>query len=101
MPTAHHDTYDVIDPAKVDLSGKTVLITGASKGIGSATAISFARAGASAIIIGARSPLVKLGQEIITAAKESGRKLPRVLAVELDVSSQESSADITAQKLGR
>jgi FlaA1/EpsC-like NDP-sugar epimerase len=53
--TNHHDTYPFIDPTKANLSGKSVLITGASKGIGKATAISFAKAGCPKIAIAARS----------------------------------------------
>ena len=34
--TVHSDTYPEIDPAKLDLSGKAVLITGGSHGIGRA-----------------------------------------------------------------
>src|SRR5689334_17020867 len=35
----------------IDLSGKVVIITGASRGIGAATALVFARAGARGIVI--------------------------------------------------
>jgi trans-2-enoyl-CoA reductase len=46
-PTERHDTYSYINPTNSNLSGKHVLITGASKGVGRATAISYARAAAS------------------------------------------------------
>jgi NAD(P)-dependent dehydrogenase (short-subunit alcohol dehydrogenase family) len=72
------------------LSGKTIFITGASKGIGAATAISFARAGASNIIIAARTSLAQIERDINTAAKEANRQQPRVLALKVDVISQES-----------
>lgn len=36
---------------KVDFSGKTVAVTGASRGVGAATAVAFARAGASRVVI--------------------------------------------------
>jgi NAD(P)-dependent dehydrogenase (short-subunit alcohol dehydrogenase family) len=100
VPTYHHDTYAAIDPTKTDLSGKTVLITGASKGIGAATALSFARAGASGIIIGARSSLSDLERDIAAAAKQANRPVPKILALHLDVSSQESveAAASAAQK---
>lgn len=89
-PTYRTDTYSSIDPTKLNLNGKTILITGASKGIGAATSVSFARAGASTIIIGARSPLDKLKQDMLAAAKECNRSEPNVLCLELDVSSRES-----------
>jgi len=88
--TNHHDTYDFIDPTKADLYGKSVLITGASKGIGKATAISFARAGCSKIAIGARSPLAEVEKLVKRAATEAGRPEPTVLCLELDVSSNDS-----------
>jgi len=54
----HHDRYDTIDPKgalKNSAAGKTIFISGASQGIGQATAIAFAEAGAQAIYITARS----------------------------------------------
>ncbi|KAJ2985735.1 hypothetical protein NUW58_g5374 [Xylaria curta] len=41
----HNDTYPAIDPAKADLTGKAVFISGATKGIGKGISISFAKAG--------------------------------------------------------
>lgn len=56
--TAHHTSYPAIDPAstlKGSASGKVVFLSGASQGIGRATALAFARAGAVAIYITGRS----------------------------------------------
>jgi len=56
--TEHHDRYDAIDPRttlKGSATGKVVFITGASRGIGRATAVAFAEAGAKAVYITARS----------------------------------------------
>jgi NAD(P)-dependent dehydrogenase (short-subunit alcohol dehydrogenase family) len=56
--TAHHDRYAAIDPTsalKDSATGKVVFIAGASRGIGQATAIAFAQAGAKAIYLTARS----------------------------------------------
>ncbi|VDC05193.1 unnamed protein product [Peniophora sp. CBMAI 1063] len=56
--TQHHDVYSTIDPTFAWQSqtyrGKSVFITGASRGIGRSTAITFAKAGA-AVAISARS----------------------------------------------
>jgi FlaA1/EpsC-like NDP-sugar epimerase len=55
---AHHSQYPAIDPKaalKASASDKVVFITGASQGIGQATAVAFAQAGAKAIYITARS----------------------------------------------
>lgn len=56
--TEHHDRYDAIDPRtalKDSASGKVLFITGASRGIGRATAVAFAEAGARAVYLTARS----------------------------------------------
>ena len=56
--TAHHSIYDAIDPKstlKDSATDKVIFITGASRGIGQATAIAFAEAGAKAIYLTARS----------------------------------------------
>ena len=45
----HNDTYPEIDPLRVNLRGKAVFVSGASKGMGRAMVLSFARAGASYI----------------------------------------------------
>ena len=56
--TEHHDVYPEIDPSghlKGSASGKVVFLSGASQGIGQATAVAFAKAGAAAVYITARS----------------------------------------------
>ena len=88
--TLWSDTYPFISPSKADLTGKSVLITGASRGIGKATAISYATAGADKIIIGARSDLTAVEAQVKQAAKYAGRKEPTVIAVNLDISSETS-----------
>ncbi|KAK6437559.1 hypothetical protein LTR95_006243 [Oleoguttula sp. CCFEE 5521] len=88
--TIHHDTYDFVKPEQWDLTGRAVLITGASKGIGKDNAISFARAGASYIALGARSDMTDLKTAVLAAAKRAGRKQPEVLLFKLDVTSKDS-----------
>jgi NAD(P)-dependent dehydrogenase (short-subunit alcohol dehydrogenase family) len=54
----HHAQYPAIDPKaalKGSASAKIIFITGASQGIGQATAVAFAQAGAQAIYLTARS----------------------------------------------
>ena len=56
--TTHNDRYDAIDPhtqLKNSAAGKVVFIAGASRGIGQATAVAFAEAGAKALYLTARS----------------------------------------------
>ncbi|KAL3425536.1 short-chain dehydrogenase [Phlyctema vagabunda] len=103
--TVHHDTYPEIDPAtKSDCSGKYVFISGASKGLGRATALSYAKAGAEGIAIGARSDLSTLEAELAAAAEAVGKKAPRVLALKLDVleeASIQAAARRTDEVFGR
>jgi NAD(P)-dependent dehydrogenase (short-subunit alcohol dehydrogenase family) len=56
--TVHHELYPAIDPAAAlrnSAAGKVVFLTGASQGIGRATSVAFARAGAAGVYITARS----------------------------------------------
>lgn len=54
----HTSTYPAIDPAG-RATGKTVIVTGASSGIGRATAIAFAKAGAKHVaLLGRRQNLL-------------------------------------------
>ncbi|NMC20435.1 MAG: SDR family oxidoreductase [Thermogutta sp.] len=56
--TEWHARYEAIDPASAlqgSAAGKVVFITGASQGIGLATAVAFAQAGAKAVYLTARS----------------------------------------------
>ena len=78
----HNDTYDFV--AKSDHKAQTVFISGASKGIGRETALSFARAGAATIIIAARSSLDSLESEIQSISPSA-----KVVKLKVDVSSQE------------
>src|SRR5271170_339400 len=100
-----HDTYAAIDPAtKSNLKGKSIFISGASKGVGRATALSYAKAGASQIAIAARSPLSSLESEIASAAQAAGKPAPKVLSIKLDVQDLESvksAAQETEKAFGR
>ncbi|KAI0074416.1 putative oxidoreductase [Panus rudis PR-1116 ss-1] len=99
-PTYHTDTYDYVSPQHANLAGRNVLVTGASRGIGKETALSFARAGASGIAIGARSSLASLEGELHEAAKAAGRPAPRVVTVALNVTDI-SSVDAAIQTIKR
>lgn len=81
-----------------------MLVTGASKGVGRATAIAYASAGAAGIAIGARSNLNTLEGELISAAKAAGKSTPRILKLKLDVADYanvEEAARETEKKFGK
>jgi NAD(P)-dependent dehydrogenase (short-subunit alcohol dehydrogenase family) len=88
--TTHGDTYPAIDSAHgPSLAGKSVLITGASKGIGRMTAIRYARAGCDKIALAARSPLDGVVTGVKTAAADAGHAtVPQVLAFRMDITSE-------------
>ena len=97
----HSDTYPAISPLTADLSGKSIFIAGASKGIGKAIALAYARAGASRIAIGARSDLSSLIPEMRTAASKAKRPDPEIVAVTIDITdraSVEAGAKVVADK---
>lgn len=70
--TSHNTRYDAIDPQttlKNSATGKVVFIAGASKGIGQATAVAFAEAGAKAVYVTARTEeALKETQRLVKAA---------------------------------
>lgn len=86
----HSDTYQAIDSSQVNIHGKAVFISGASKGIGRSIALSFAKAGASCIAVGARSDMTALENELHEAARSAQKSAPKVLQIKLDVTSRES-----------
>jgi NAD(P)-dependent dehydrogenase (short-subunit alcohol dehydrogenase family) len=95
--TIRNDTYEFIKPEQFDLTNRTVLITGASKGLGKDNAVSFARAGASKIAIAARSGLEDVEKQMKEAARKAGRKEPTILSLKLDVTDKQSVTDAVAK----
>ncbi|KAL4799124.1 putative NADP(+)-dependent dehydrogenase [Aspergillus venezuelensis] len=73
-PTWHNASYPAISSSRPELSaaGKTVIVTGAGSGIGRATVLSFARAGASKIIlIGRTETKLQETQRLLAATTTS------------------------------
>ncbi|KAF9053656.1 NAD(P)-binding protein [Hymenopellis radicata] len=70
------------------LLGKTVIVTGASSGIGAATAILFAKGGSNVILVARRAEaLKKVNDACVSAHKESGlQQGGKFSSVQLDVS---------------
>jgi NAD(P)-dependent dehydrogenase (short-subunit alcohol dehydrogenase family) len=70
--TLHIDIYPAIDPeplyAAQSFSGKVVLVTGASRGVGRETALQYARAGASVAIVARSGGTLDETRDIIVAA---------------------------------
>ncbi|EKM82699.1 hypothetical protein AGABI1DRAFT_111277 [Agaricus bisporus var. burnettii JB137-S8] len=70
------------------LIGKTVIVTGASSGIGAATAVLFAKAGSNVILVARRQEILKqVADQCLAAHKESGlTQGGKFATVQLDVS---------------
>nr|ANM86575.1 putative oxidoreductase [Cladonia uncialis subsp. uncialis]AUW31358.1 putative oxidoreductase [Cladonia uncialis subsp. uncialis] len=104
-PTIHTDTYADISPStKSDLTGRAVFISGASRGIGRATALSYARAGAAQIAVAAPNGLDNIEQEILAAASSMKREPPQTLVLELnvlDLASVKAAAQKTEHCFGK
>ena len=95
VPTARHDTYPAVDPAKANLKGKVVLVTGASKGLGKALAIAFAQAGVSGLALFARSDL-SATKAAAEAAQRPGQGLT-VLTINGDATKTADAAGAAKQ----
>ncbi|TVY32264.1 Short chain dehydrogenase, partial [Lachnellula occidentalis] len=71
---------------------------------GRVLALSYAKAGAAGLALGARSDLAGVEQDIISAAQGAGRPIPRVLKLKLDVTNWgdvEKAAEETERVFGR
>ncbi|TFL07391.1 hypothetical protein BDV98DRAFT_599698 [Pterulicium gracile] len=78
------------------LLGKTVLVTGASAGIGAATAVLFARAGSNVIMLARRTDaLNKVAEACAAAHKEAGvQQGGKFATIQLDVGDQSQIASL-------
>jgi citronellol/citronellal dehydrogenase len=84
------------------LKGKTLLITGSSRGIGKAIGLAAARDGANVVITGKSSvPNPKLPGTIFTAAEEIERAGGKALALQLDVREEAQIAEAVARTVER
>ena len=96
------DPLAVIDPLiintpQADFNGKTIFITGATRGIGKAIALKLAKDGAN-IVIAAKSVTEnpKLGGTIFSAAEEIEAAGGRALAIQCDIREEEQIAKAVA-----
>ncbi|KAJ6184621.1 hypothetical protein N7519_005922 [Penicillium mononematosum] len=100
----HSDTYAAIDPHNYDLAGTAVFISGGSKGLGRGMVLSFAKAGASYIAVGARSDMSQLAEEVAAVALSAHRQPPHFLPIKMDVTDQDSveaAAKVVKTEFGR
>lgn len=94
----HNDTYPAIDSTKAAFGQKAVFISGASRGLGRAMSVSFAKAGASHIAIGARGDLAETIKAMREAVAKLGKPEPRILPIAFDLADN-SSVTEAAQKV--
>jgi NAD(P)-dependent dehydrogenase (short-subunit alcohol dehydrogenase family) len=83
----------------VSVEGKVVLVTGASRGIGQATALEFARSGAEGVTITSRKPenIESAAAELVAAGVDPGR----LLALPARADSEESADETVARTIER
>ncbi len=93
MATQREDSYTAIDPLQWDFTGRHVLITGAARGLGRAEAISYARAGASGIVLLDILDSKPVEADLLVAAKAAGRAEPKLLSLRVDVTDEQSVAE--------
>ncbi|KAK1977130.1 short chain dehydrogenase [Colletotrichum cereale] len=91
-PTWRNDTYDAISPSRPELSaaGKTVIVVGAGGGIGRETALAFASAGATRVILLGRTE---------AAVAQTAASLPTSVHGDVhavDITNEESLAKVAA-----
>ena len=102
--TIHDDTYPAISSATAsNLVGKTVMVTGAANGVGRATVIAAARAGASQIVGVDMSSFGKLEEDATDAAAANGKVKPKVLLFNLDITDRakvQGAAKLVAESFG-
>lgn len=96
--------YQSLDNKAGNLKGKTILITGASRGIGLAIGIRAAQDGANVVILAKTDkPHPKLPGTIYTAAKEIEDAGGKCLPIKCDIRSEESVREairLTVEKFG-
>ncbi|KAI9447681.1 NAD-P-binding protein [Lactarius indigo] len=104
LPVANHHDVSTIDPketfANQKYRGKVVLITGASRGVGQETAITYAMAGANVTIAGRSQDIL----DKIAAAIHAAVSGAQVLAVSVDVrdpKATEVAVQATLERFGR
>ena len=94
---ARHSVYDAIDPKGAlagTAVGKIVFIAGASRGIGQATAVAFASAGARAVYLAARSePALEETRALVLAANSETQCAIRACDVTIAADVEAAVAD--------
>lgn len=91
---ARHDVYDAIAPEGAlagSADGKVIFIAGASRGIGQATAVAFAKAGAKAVYLTARSEAA-LQETRALVQQANPQTLCALLVCDVTVASQVEAA---------
>jgi NAD(P)-dependent dehydrogenase (short-subunit alcohol dehydrogenase family) len=83
---------------KIKLNGKVALVTGGTSGIGKATAIAFARAGAKVVLTGRRE---KEGAQVVAEIKKLGGDAAFVRADVAKDADVKAMVDFTVDKHGR
>ena len=86
-----HRSTEINDPAQMDISGKTAIVTGAASGIGLGIATALAEAGANVVMADIQKDAVEQAAHGLSGTNK------RVMPVRIDVTQEQSVLDALAE----
>ena len=101
QPSLTHDDIRHFVPVEHCLAGKTILVTGAGSGIGRVAALTYARFGATVLLLGRTSSKL---EAVYDEIEKSGGKQPAILPMDLEKASyneMQQLANLIIKEIGK